>query len=329
MPSKDFGIFGLFSYKEFKYYNLYYGIEKNKEVESNPMTTNMFVVGQRFFKSLSSVSLNEFTENYLLFLTFLEANKFKNNDFVSYLLPKNIEGCYSKCFSKKKDVSDAKNIEVIYKHMITLTIHNVVKNDNDLIITLKSRIADDEFKLFVRSQSNRLEIIDDLVMFYEIPTKNENNYLTQKNILQMMVNNLINLVYVYDTEKLFPSKNADAVIKKIKKFAEREEIYFLANVEYILEFPVPMTIVSSQSFYISSSVALWNISYERKILKHMVLNLNKVTNMNNIEKTNYPFLIFDGDTITDTDFLQKITKCKKNLHDIIFLLENNFTNILH
>lgn len=325
MCSKELGIFGLFSYKEFKYDNVFFGIEKNNIADKNQINiigSYMFNKGHRLFRTLSSVSSDDFAEHYNGFLTFLSVNKFKESDFVSYILPKNIEKCYSKCFLRKKDQTHQKNIEVIYKHLSTLSIVGIDILDNNISLRLKSRVCDDEIVLYVRSQSNNIEILDDLIMFYQMPL--DDKHYDQAELSYMIKNNMINTMYLYDTTKLFPKGNDEIIINELKKMISDEENLYLKNVEYKFNFFNPMTLITSKSFFICTDLVSWNVSYERRVKKYIILNINKVNSINLINKVSFPFLVSDKTEITDSEFLNKINKCVKKIHDIIYLLQYEF-----
>lgn len=336
MSSRELGIFGLFSYREFKYNDFYFGTEKNNS--DNVLDLQLkksFVIGQKIFKSLESIDVNDFIHNYKDFLTFLNINKFNVLDFVSYLLPRNIETCYSRCFSRKINNGNFynKDIHVIYKHLVTLMISNIEILNNDILLTLKSRVCDDNFKLYVRNQSNHLEILDDLVMFYEIQQKaNDDVNIELNNIKKMIDSSEIKFLYLHETEKLFPKENEKLIIKKISYLSNNvvhnNSIQYLPNVEYILNFPIPMNRISSKSFYVWSCDVLWNIAYERKVKKHLILNINEVKLIDTVKKSTYPFLISDIAETTDSEFIKKINKCVEKIHDIIFLLQHDFDNLV-
>lgn len=328
MSLETTGIFGSFSYREFKYNNTYFGLDPNNTTSEQQCSnlSSKFVKGQRLFQSLSNVDISEFTDHYYSFLTFLKINQFNNDDFISYILPKNIRSCLGLCFLRKKNnKGDIINAQIVYNHLSTLTITSVASANNNVIINLRSSICDDQFTFYVRYDSNQIELLDDLLIFYQVPKELEINKIYKIGEIEyMMNNNLINLLFLYDTTKLFPRDSDGKVIKEINKILEirenKEKIY-IKNLEYRLNFSSPIQIYKSKSFFITSFTELWNVSYPRKIKKYLILNINKFDRV----KEDYKSILHleVKNKIDDMQYIRKINNYSQEIINVIYLLQSD------
>ena len=330
MCSKEAGIFGAFSYREFKYNGIYFGFESNTNITNDKSKlTSMLERSQRLFRCLADVELQDFTEQYENFQTFLTANKFKQSDFVSYILPKEIKRCYERCFLRSRIRNkNGTDLEVILKHLTTLSIIRIDHENDNFKLTLKSKVCDDEITLYARTESNQIETIDELLTFYNLPShiQLESSRLEQNTIKDMVDNNQINVTYLYDTTKLFPRENDNQIISAIKELILKNNSsvdLFMENLSYKIKFGQYVSIDKSKSFYITSFLESWSVAYERKVKRYIVLNVNKIDGCTAVENDMHITLLTQ-DKIIDGSFNNKINICKQRIPDIIFLLQHDF-----
>ena len=197
-----------------------------------------------------------------------------------------------------------------------------------------------EYVLYARSESNQIEIIDDLIIFYKYPELFESDkYYEISEIEYMVNNNCIDFLYLNDDNKLFPIESDKNIINEINNLlqnANSQENLYIENLKYKLNFEHSFKIIKSKSFYIKSFVEFWNLSYPRKIKKYLILNMNlfdlfdAVNEVNvlkeydKINDDNNNLLYFKNkNSISDDTFMKKVKYCNKEIINIIYLFQSD------